>query len=110
MECHETATVLSLSSNPLRSRSSALHLSTSTDTSNTSLFSAEEDLFTVDDIEIQQLEDAESSEEIQPSFGPAVGDRGGEEKGRRRGRGGRGEGEGRGRKGGGEGRRGGEGR
>ena len=31
----------------------------------------------MDDIEIQQLEDAESSEESQPSFGPAVGDRGG---------------------------------
>ena len=36
-------------------------------------------MFTVDDIEIQQLEDAESSEEIEPSFGPAVGDRGKEE-------------------------------
>ena len=38
-------------------------------------------MFTVDDIEIQQLEDAESSEEIEPSFGPAVGDRGREEEG-----------------------------
>jgi len=63
---------LPLSSNPLRSRSSAVHLSTSTDASSNSLFGAGEETFTVDDIEIHQLED-EESQEIQPSFGPTVG-------------------------------------
>ena len=72
---HEYTFVLTLCSAPLRASSSAAHLSTtSSDTGSVSSVNMDDeaDVFTVDDNEIQQLEEADLVSEEEPNFSPTV--------------------------------------